>query len=1143
MSLNLSKINPDDFYSDLVDKLNSNFETIGKSNGGPVGPRGFPGSVGLPGPRGPVGERGIQGVRGNKWFAANNRSKFPISDVIDGDYTIDKSTGEFYQFITNDWVKVGTFNFSEGLTIDREEITYNSDYEDYGSALKTLINSKTNYNLLLSNMDRPDPDLGVQIPNADSAGHTYPLVQGDSDSYSYLYDYKLRVFSSGNSEDDSQQIFGRNLHLANSFAMTTKAGWLKASGFTVSSDLDNNSINSGSEGVEILRIDPVNSGSSGHGHRAEFRNMDFWASSLRVTRGGKASIGFNDNYTPKQVFDVNGAVLIGDSDSFHPGSIRYRSDSFEGYNGTGWVRLDITIQDLINTLSADIDAFVDRVIRTDGSGGVVLGDMSVESTPSAGSIRYNNTTSNFEGFNGTEWLVLNNLLLPGDNGDGFTDADGNPISSKITVNSDGTNNPGPVIYEGIIFTSEDNSIDISQDVIDSKYAKIKLSSVGSLGTTDSKGNPVAVNSIDIESNDIDVSKTMDGGKMTFDLKIASSDKFKSSVNSSIDIRSSDGSVVATPPNDNNDFWDIKVGGGSGSGASASAAELLKDLSKYQISSNRYKSTDDVSLDLSYSSSSGGLYTKIPFTEKSFDENCNVSSTDPFEVTITEKNNGIYHVSSRVRFSYTEKPTGSTWIRLVVMKSGTIVSTLQEVNALDLTGSINETTQYELQGSDDIDLSCMSGECESTLSLAIVAEGSSGHTGSINFLDGSVAIHKIVSVSSDIIKSSNIAFKSLNFIDNDDELIGTTLSEEVNANVWIKTGALLSTEHDGSNVFTIDINTQALADHIDANVDTGFKNIGIGGFTLSSSNVSTFNIEAGDGLDVALSGSNIVISTSSGSTTRPDYYIGESLLSASHSGNVVIGSGLSADTGQAGLNIQVDPDFFTPVPSLHLHTDYEKFLPSQSPGSINKVSDGAFNYRDFTISQDSIAAIRQDVSDEQFINADMGSITDSSFPGSVVYTVPDSGVYEISLTSSVGVKYVNDSIRSSDLQVIEKAVMNSVMVRLDSGSDYSFIGSNHNSSCGVPKIISSSEMDIKLGRIATHTAFDMMRENLSTFSGSVILELEKDQKYGFGITSGLNPSSLNILTKSGSSITIKTVNPDSDIKVLLSSVDINIKRLR
>lgn len=813
MSLNLNQINLDDTVAQLVEKLNSNFITISKSNGGPEGKKGNSGTGGLPGARGIMGNVGPKGERGAKWFVVNNTSSFPLDSVsFLGDYAIvtgGKNPLDFYEKIgtgNGGWTKRGTFNLTKDFTIDLENVSYLIDDSVANTNLDILINAKTNHTVLLTNIDRPDEDLAPQIPVYDSPGDSYPLIQKGVSSSIDLFDYKLKIYNSGDSVSNANQIYGRNLHLANSYAMLKKEGWANSSGFTFSSDLaaDSGSQGVNGVGIEILRLKGESSGNANHVHRVQVDNADLWVSSFRIFKDGTATIGHNSNsYLPTQKIDINGAIRIGTTSVGVAGSIRYSNLGFEGHDGQGWVKLDYNYLDFLDSVRINPNAFNNLLVDTSLTGGVIVGDFTgYLPNLKAGAIRFNRTLNDFEGYDGTKWLTLNNkLTLSTDVGNGgnggnnsggggggtVTTPDGDPISLKFSVSVDSAV-VGLPIYEGIVVTSNDGSLEINPGVIDSKYATLDFSVNSGLGFVDTKGNPIKISELDITSNDIMVNKRIEGEKLTYELTLEKTDLLKELVADSIDIKNLDGTIRVEPPNATRSFWELGLsdlakevgfGGGTGTGTGigigGSGGGSVVSAMRYTDNS----SSDFSDLVLSYSSNFLGHFKHLPFSIKDFDENCTVISVNPLEVSIQSKQNGYYQISSRVRFKITGS-TGGTFseVVLAVVKDNVIISVLETMGVNDIKyQTLSSSKIFELQGTDIIDMGCASGDCADSIKLILLAKYTGLTSGAVNVTieDSSVSMFKIAAVTKNNLEKtlddSSLFFKEVELVDD----IGDPLS--------------------------------------------------------------------------------------------------------------------------------------------------------------------------------------------------------------------------------------------------------------------------------------------------------------------------------------------------------------------------------
>ncbi len=806
MSLNLNQINLDDTVAQLVEKLNSNFITISKSNGGPEGKKGNSGTGGLPGARGIMGNVGPKGERGAKWFVVNNTSSFPLDSVsFLGDYAIvtgGKNPLDFYEKVgvgNGGWTKRGTFNLTNDFTFDFEDVSYLINDAVANTKLDVLINAKTNHTVLLTNMDRPDEDLPPQIPTYDSPGNTYPLIQKGVSSAIDLFDYKLKIYNSGDSVSNANQIYGRNLHLANSYAMLKKEGWANSSGFTFSSDLaaDSGSQGVNGVGIEILRLKGESSGNANHLHRVQVDNADLWVSSFRIFKDGTATIGHNSNsYLPTQKIDINGAIRIGTTSVGVAGSIRYSNLGFEGHDGQGWVKLDYNYLDFLDSVRINPNAFNNLLVDTSLTGGVIVGDFTgYLPNLKAGAIRFNRTLNDFEGYDGTKWLTLNNkLTLSTDVGTGgnggnnsggggggtVTTPDGDPISLKFSVSVDSAV-VGLPIYEGIVVTSNDGSLEINPGVIDSKYATLDFSVNSGLGFVDTKGNPIKISELDITSDDIMVNKRIEGEKLTYELTLEKTDLLKELVAESIDIKNLDGTIRVEPPNATRSFWELglsdlakEVGFGGGTGTGTGIG-IGGSGGGSVVSAMRY--TDNLSSDfsdlvLNYSSNFLGHFKHLPFSIKDFDENCTVTSVNPLEVAIQSKQNGYYQISSRVRFKITAS-TGGTFseVVLAVVKDNVIISVLETMGVNDIKyQTLSSSKIFELQGTDIIDMGCASGDCADSIKLILLAKYTGLTSGSVNVTieDSSVSMFKIAAVTKNNLEKtlddSSLFFKEVELVD-------------------------------------------------------------------------------------------------------------------------------------------------------------------------------------------------------------------------------------------------------------------------------------------------------------------------------------------------------------------------------------------
>jgi hypothetical protein len=103
---------PSDSQSDLVSKLNYNFNELVGSYGGTLADKGPTGERGAIGLRGPAGSTGYQGKRGSRWFAGPSGPTGP--DINYGDYWIDLG-GDCYKFSISGWELVTSLRVDPAL--------------------------------------------------------------------------------------------------------------------------------------------------------------------------------------------------------------------------------------------------------------------------------------------------------------------------------------------------------------------------------------------------------------------------------------------------------------------------------------------------------------------------------------------------------------------------------------------------------------------------------------------------------------------------------------------------------------------------------------------------------------------------------------------------------------------------------------------------------------------------------------------------------------------------------------------------------------------------------------------------------------------------------------------------------------------
>jgi len=109
-TLTILSLNAGDNQQDIINKINSNFDSLIQNGGGPQGQQGDPGQQGPIGPAGPKGDPGQQGTRGNRWFVQASQPLGGSSDpILVGDYWVNTtSNNEILQYGASGWVATGS---------------------------------------------------------------------------------------------------------------------------------------------------------------------------------------------------------------------------------------------------------------------------------------------------------------------------------------------------------------------------------------------------------------------------------------------------------------------------------------------------------------------------------------------------------------------------------------------------------------------------------------------------------------------------------------------------------------------------------------------------------------------------------------------------------------------------------------------------------------------------------------------------------------------------------------------------------------------------------------------------------------------------------------------------------------------------
>jgi hypothetical protein len=107
--LNIIPLNTGDNQEDIVNKINSNFDSIASNGGGPQGQQGEQGEQGPIGPAGPKGDPGQQGTRGSRWYVQPSQPLGGTNDpILAGDYWVNTFLqNSIYVFGSAGWVDTG----------------------------------------------------------------------------------------------------------------------------------------------------------------------------------------------------------------------------------------------------------------------------------------------------------------------------------------------------------------------------------------------------------------------------------------------------------------------------------------------------------------------------------------------------------------------------------------------------------------------------------------------------------------------------------------------------------------------------------------------------------------------------------------------------------------------------------------------------------------------------------------------------------------------------------------------------------------------------------------------------------------------------------------------------------------------------
>jgi len=157
---NIQSLNYGDSQSQIIDKINYNFDEIVEAHGGTQGITGPTGDVGPIGSRGPIGFTGGTGVRGTRWFVDLVQPSGTFNTVSEGDFWIDASDGRIFIFTESGWTNTG-YTLASGGNIFKQEDSY---FSSGGTGSAILFDQILPQNYLMIIADKV-PESGVLNEN------------------------------------------------------------------------------------------------------------------------------------------------------------------------------------------------------------------------------------------------------------------------------------------------------------------------------------------------------------------------------------------------------------------------------------------------------------------------------------------------------------------------------------------------------------------------------------------------------------------------------------------------------------------------------------------------------------------------------------------------------------------------------------------------------------------------------------------------------------------------------------------------------------------------------------------------------------------------------------------------------------------
>ncbi len=179
---NIRFINYSDGQDLAIDKINNNFDEIVESHGGSVGETGPSGDRGAIGSNGPIGSTGNDGPRGTRWFIQDLAPSSPFgsgNSVVYGDYWVNNTDSQIYQFGPSGWIDSG-YSLSSSGNIFNDVDSY---FTSGGTGISVKFDQPTPENCTFIISDR-SPESGIIneklakfLISTDSAGDPSALLE------------------------------------------------------------------------------------------------------------------------------------------------------------------------------------------------------------------------------------------------------------------------------------------------------------------------------------------------------------------------------------------------------------------------------------------------------------------------------------------------------------------------------------------------------------------------------------------------------------------------------------------------------------------------------------------------------------------------------------------------------------------------------------------------------------------------------------------------------------------------------------------------------------------------------------------------------------------------------------------------------